>query len=171
MTSIQNNKDINKKVIFLLYNHSLSLNAKYNWIYSPIFFSDFFRICKTVYRYNVTHQHIYKLQKKGCSNIMDCELFIGYYTVDCTIPTYIWTSAQMTTILVNTIHYVSHLGTSPIIFRYWTVNCIITVLLYIQLFKENATFKLQFVFIVLPCITKLYRLTKSGESCHNTVNI
>ena len=26
-------------------------------------------------------------------------IFIGYYTVDCTIPKYIWTSAQMTTIL------------------------------------------------------------------------
>ena len=56
---------------------------------------------------------------------------IGYYTVDCTIPTYIWTSAQMTTI--------------------GTVNCIITLLLYIQLFKENVTFKLHVVLIVLPC--------------------
>jgi len=27
------------------------------------------------------------------------EIIIGYYTVDCTIPTYSWTSAQMTTIL------------------------------------------------------------------------
>ena len=26
-------------------------------------------------------------------------IIIGYYTVDCTIPNYIWTSAQMTTIL------------------------------------------------------------------------
>ena len=34
---------------------------------------------------------------------------------------------------------------------YCTVNCIITFLLYIQLFKENATFKLHFVLIVLPC--------------------
>ena len=25
-------------------------------------------------------------------------IIIGYYTVDCTIPNYIWTSAQMTTI-------------------------------------------------------------------------
>jgi len=31
------------------------------------------------------------------------------------------------------------------------VNCIITFLLYIQRFKENATFKLRFVLIVLPC--------------------
>ena len=33
----------------------------------------------------------------------------------------------------------------------FVVNCIITFLLYIQLFKENATFKLHFVIIVLPC--------------------
>ena len=26
-------------------------------------------------------------------------ILIGYYTVDCTIPEYIWTSAQITTIL------------------------------------------------------------------------
>jgi len=45
----------------------------------------------------------------------------------------------------------SHLGTSPTIFRHCTVNCIITFLLYMQLFKENATFKLQFALIVLPC--------------------
>jgi len=44
-----------------------------------------------------------------------------------------------------------HLGTSPNIVRYCTVNCIITFLLYIQLFKENATFKLHVVLIVLPC--------------------
>jgi len=31
------------------------------------------------------------------------------------------------------------------------VNCIMTFLLYIQLFKENATFKIHFVLIVLPC--------------------
>ena len=34
---------------------------------------------------------------------------------------------------------------------YYTVDCIITFLLYIQLFKENATFKLHFVLIALPC--------------------
>jgi len=37
--------------------------------------------------------------------------------------------------------------------RYCTVNCIITFLLYIQLFKENATFKLHLALIVLPCKT------------------
>ena len=30
-------------------------------------------------------------------------------------------------------------------------NCIITFLLYIQWFKENATVKLHFVLIILPC--------------------
>jgi len=39
----------------------------------------------------------------------------------------------------------------PKIFWYCTVNCKITFVLYIQLFKENATFKLHFVLIVLPC--------------------
>ena len=34
-----------------------------------------------------------------CLNISDSTIIIGYYTVDCTIPIYIWTSAQMTTIL------------------------------------------------------------------------
>jgi len=29
-----------------------------------------------------------------------------------------------------------------------TTNCIITFLLYIQLYKENATFKLHFVFLL-----------------------
>ena len=48
-------------------------------------------------------------------------------------------------------HIGSHLGTCPNIVRYCTVNCIIAFLLYIQLFKENLTFKLHFVIIVLPC--------------------
>ena len=68
------------------------------------------------------------------------------------MPKCIWTSAHMTTILDDRrVQYGSHLGTSPNIFRYCTVNCIITFLLYIQLFKENVTFKLHFVLIVLPC--------------------
>mgnify|MGYP000143253827 FL=1 len=55
-----------------------------------------------------------------------------------------------TRLLARPIGY-SYLGTSPNKFRYWTVNCISTFLLYIQLLKENATFKLHFVLIVLPC--------------------
>ena len=84
-------------------------------------------------------------------------IFKGYYTVDCTIPKYVWTSAQMTlpywTILdpKGKSNMVKSSGTSPNIFRYCTVNCIITFLLYIQLFKVNATLKLHFVRIVLPC--------------------
>ena len=54
-------------------------------------------------------------------------IFIGYYTVDCTIPIHIWTSA------CRLVQYGSHLCTSPNIFRYCTVNCIMTFLLYIQL--------------------------------------
>ena len=46
---------------------------------------------------------------------------------------------------------VSTLLHNSIIIVYYTVNFIITYLLYTQLFKENATFKLQFVLIVLPC--------------------
>ena len=57
----------------------------------------------------------------------------------------------MTTIVWARPIWSSHLGKSPNIFRYCTVNCIITFLLYIQLLKENATFKLHFVLIVLPC--------------------
>jgi len=65
-------------------------------------------------------------------------ILIGYHTVDCTIPKYIWTSAQMTTNMIKS----SGHGSKYI--SYCTVNCIITFLLYIQLLEENATFKLYF---------------------------
>ena len=60
--------------------------------------------------------------------------------------------------MVSPILTLSHLGTSPNIVRYCTVNCIIAFLLYIQLFKENSTIKFDFVLIVLPCMqtTKRY---------------
>ena len=85
---------------------------------------------------------------------------IDYYTVDYTIPNYIWTSAY------RLVQYGSHLGTSPNIFRYCTVNCKITLLLYIQLFKENATFKLHFVLIVLPCKQQNVRYIRFLKHMH-----
>ena len=36
-----------------------------------------------------------------CLDISDTTIIIGYYTVDCTIPKNIWTSAQMTTNMVK----------------------------------------------------------------------
>ena len=47
-------------------------------------------------------------------------ILIGYHTVDCTIPKYIWTSAQMTTNMIKS----SGHGSKYI--SYCTVNCIIT---------------------------------------------
>ena len=48
-----------------------------------------------------------------------------------------------------------HGKTHTLLICYYTVDCTIpkyiSFLLYIQLFKENATFKLHFVLIVLPC--------------------
>jgi len=66
--------------------------------------------------------------------------------------------------MVSPILTLSHLGTSPNIVRYCTINCIITFLLYIQLFKEDATYKLHFVLIVLPC--KQQNVTYIICTCH-----
>ena len=82
------------------------------------------------------------------NNINTCIICIGYYTVDCTIPKYIWTSAQMT---IGSSNMVKLSGHESKYIRYCTVNCVITFLLYIQVFKENATFKLHFALIFLPC--------------------
>ena len=81
---------------------------------------------------------------------------IGYYTVDCTIPKYILTIAQMTSILEEPIGEFNMVNSS------WHETKFISVLysqLYnylfiinvIQLFKETVTFKLHCVLIVLPC--------------------
>ena len=56
----------------------------------------------------------------------------------------IWTS-------LRTEHRYAHTLLGTIFIGYYTVNFIITFLLYIQLFKENDTFKLHFVLIALPC--------------------
>ena len=82
-------------------------------------------------------------------------LFIGYYTVDCTISNYIWTSAQMTTILDEPIRESNTVKSSGHESKYSSVlysQLYNYLLLYIQLFKENATFKLHFVLIVLLCM-------------------
>ena len=57
----------------------------------------------------------------------------------------------MTTSPISSSNMIKLSGHESKCIRYCTVNCVITFLLYIQLLKENATFKLHFVLIVLPC--------------------
>jgi len=56
------------------------------------------------------------------------------YTVYCTIPKYIWTRAPLS--LSALVQYGSHRGTCPNIFRYCTVNCIITYTYCISVAKR-----------------------------------
>ena len=54
---------------------------------------------------------------------------------------------------------------SPNIFRYCTVNCIIIFLLYIQLFKENATFKLLYI-TYIRFLNYMHLPLKRTLTCH-----